>query len=206
MVPLVQLPLTANGKIDRAALSHTPAAPFAAMLPPLRRDRSLGSHGGEGQQGGGGGGVLTHLEGLVAGSWRWALGFDGGRADGGRGPGGEGEGMGGGVRRGGGGAGDGKAALGPGAHWFELGGDSILAVKMLGALDRALQEAQLLPNAASSSTASTPADRARVWMCGLHRKPRLRDFTHFVQWSLVTSYTPRRLACRMAERWDCPRG
>ena len=90
------------------------------------------------------------------------------------------------------------ATLGLGAQWFELGGDSAAAIRMLLALDRRLGELGLLPSSGVggggripgggySKAAGSSADRVRVWMCGLQRKPRLKEFCHFIQWSLTAA-------------------
>jgi len=58
---------------------------------------------------------------------------------------------------------------------------------MLVMLDRRLEELGLLPasgvggggripGGGFAKVAATSADRVRLWMCGLQRKPRLRDF------------------------------
>jgi hypothetical protein len=156
VIAVERLPLTDSGKINRPALSGTPAAAYAALVPPLRQvtytprtrlvhasytpltrllhasytprtplshasrtplarllyaalvpslrqDRSLR---GQGSGSAGAGGGLVGLEVTVAHVWRRALGFDSGYRDD-----------------------AGEAALGAGAHWFDLGGDSVLAIR-----------------------------------------------------------------------------
>ena len=92
--------------------------------------------------------------------------------------------------------------VGPNDNWFSLGGDSVLGIRMLVCLDARLGALALLPASgvggggripgggyakAAGKGDSASADRVRVWMCGLHRKPRLRDFSTFIDWSLTAS-------------------
>ncbi len=53
--------------------------------------------------------------------------------------------------------------IGPWGHFFELGGTSIVAVRMLHVLEERLQ-------VGVAGTIGTASDRARVRLCGLHRK------------------------------------
>jgi len=228
MVALSALPLTSNGKIDRAALSGELAPPYCNWLSSSRQDASPrdlpdGASADAHQD-------MTELERTIALIWADTLGLNdppprtttgsmetkcalcvGSQGPARQPPEAGTSGVSGRVCKEEG-AGNGKECtheLSADAQFFELGGDSASAIRMLLALDRRLEDLGLLPTSGVggggripgggySKAASGSADRVRVWMCGLQRKPRLKDFCHFINWSLTAEPAGGQAAGAMA--------
>ena len=73
-----------------------------------------------------------------------------------------------------------RGHLGPYDRFWDLGGTSVTAVSMLAILQREL-------DAITAKGGPAFPDDARTRMCGLHRKPRLRDFAIFVEWAAMSA-------------------
>ena len=189
VVPLAALPLSAGGKLLRNQLPPPP--PLATRAAAGGGDGGgLGAGGGGGSGGaadeaagagrGGGGGplLLTATERAVAAAWEGALGVAGvGRLD----------------------------------HFFELGGNSISAVRMLRRLGTFLAEGDDAPcDAPPHHQAPAPApggsgsggevqvvrrgdafergnQRFATRLCGLYRRPKLRDYAVWLEWAQLAA-------------------
>ena len=73
----------------------------------------------------------------------------------------------------------GVAGVGPQDGWFALGGTSLTAVRML----RTLQ--QTLGASADGDEFKPGNQRFATRLCGLYRRPRLRDFAVWLDWAAV---------------------
>jgi hypothetical protein len=177
------LPLTTSGKVDRAALP-TPPPPSARVAP------SNSSTEGETTRGlavGVSSATLrTPLERTVATVWADALDMPTSRP------------------------------LGPHDHFWELGGTSVTAVAMLRKLETALGEAEGSVAAEvcvcvcvwcvgcdlATLTLTLPLTQVvAVRLCGLHRKPRLRDYATFVRWAAGVAPDASTAAAGALRQW-----
>jgi amino acid adenylation domain-containing protein len=76
--------------------------------------------------------------------------------------------------------------LGPHDRFWDLGGTSLLAIQMLQELQR---ELDVMPEDQKRGDFQDTKDHACVRLCGLHRKPKLRDYAAFVEWAAVPAPT-----------------
>jgi ankyrin repeat protein len=83
--------------------------------------------------------------------------------------------------------------IGPSDHFFELGGNSITAIRMIRTLATALKD----DSEACDAAYEADIDHSKVRLCGLHRKPRLREYASLIDWAALAA--PNRSATDAAK-------
>ena len=71
-------------------------------------------------------------------------------------------------------------------HFFELGGSSVTAVRMLRLLGETLQ-AEGVDGAAHGDAFERGNQRFATRLCGLYRRPRLRDYCVWLEWAALAA-------------------
>jgi len=72
------------------------------------------------------------------------------------------------------------ATIGPRTHFFDVGGNSLTAMRMLQILQKAL--AKEGGGVGADASAELAAEHRQASLCCLHRKPRLREYSAFLEW------------------------
>jgi len=159
-VPVTEWPLTSSGKVLRSALPEPPKHSKKKIRQQFHLSVPPGAKKNQGDE------DLSEVESAISRAWAEALGMD-------------------------------AACLGPYDEWTDLGGTSVAAVRMLECLDRELSLVRSRDSATRATVEESELkaqsesqvfqkkrfeDQLRVRLCGLLRRPQLRQFADFIEW------------------------